>query len=217
MAFKRTAGAIPRRRSVAVTVALLALAVSCGRNAEHEGVVVAVRDGDTVELKDGRVIRYAGIDTPERGEPGADSATNMNSAMVLNRTVRLEFGEDRTDRYNRIVAFVFVGDRMVNMELLKAGWSWCYFFPGNLKYGNQMVRATQQAMSAQRGLWATPRSDDELEYIGSTRGFRFHRPECASVQRIKRHDVRRFPAVDSALFSGYSPCKGCRPYAPSGR
>lgn len=190
------------------------LILSCGRDPAHWGKVVRVRDGDTVELEDGRVIRYAGIDTPEVGEPGADSATVMNTAMVLNKPVRLEFGEDRIDRYNRVVAFVFVDDRMVNMELLKAGWAWCYFFRGNLQFGNQMVLAVQQAMTNKRGLWGTPRVNDEPVYIGSTRGFRFHRPGCPSVDQIKVGDVREFPVVDSALSSGYSPCKGCRPYTP---
>ena len=190
------------------------LSVACSRDPAYWGKVVAVRDGDTVELEDGRVIRYAGIDTPEVGEPGADSATIMNTALVLDKNVRLEFGGDKIDRYNRVVAFVFVDDRMVNLELLKAGWAWCYFFRGNLQYGNQMVRAIEQAMSNERGLWGTPRVNDEPYYVGSTRGFRFHRPGCQSVQQIKVEDIREFPVVDSALFKGYSPCKGCKPYTP---
>ncbi|MBD3298313.1 MAG: hypothetical protein GF341_06635, partial [candidate division Zixibacteria bacterium] len=120
-------------------------------------------------------------------------------------------GDDRVDRYGRTLAFVFVENRMVNMEILKAGLAWCYFFDGNLKYGPDMVHVQRTAMRTERGMWARMPPGDERQYIGSWRGFRFHRPSCPSVSRIKLDDVRLFPARDSAFYQGYSPCKGCEP------
>ena len=173
--------------------------------------VVKVRDGDTIELSDGRAVRYIGIDTPETGDPGADSATAFNSALVLGKTVALEFGRESTDRYGRTLAFIFIDGRMVNMELLKAGWAWCYFFDGNMKYANQMVRAVRLAMDARRGLWSSPHPETADHYIGSSAGFRFHRQDCPSVADIKRQNQIFFAAKDSAFFDGFAPCGRCQP------
>ena len=191
------------------------LLVSCSKKdtSEHleSAKVIHVRDGDTVELSDGRVVRYIGIDTPETGDPGADSATALNSALVLGKKVELEFGRERADRYGRTLAFIFIDGRMVNMELLKAGWAWCYFFNGNMKYSSQMVRAVRLAMDARRGLWSAPHPETDDHYIGSYAGFRFHRPDCPSVADIKWQNQRIFTAKDSAFFDGFAPCGNCRP------
>lgn len=192
-----------------------ALVLTCGtapilKNLES-AQVVAVRDGDTIELADGRVVRYIGLNTPERGQPGADSATALNKRLVLDRTVKLEYGRDRIDRYGRTLAMVYVGETMVAEELIEAGWAWCYFYHGNLRHGACLVRALRRAMEAQRGLWhhATPETEDY--YLGSFRSFRFHRPDCESVMRIALENEVTFPAKDSAFYDGYAPCSICRP------
>lgn len=173
--------------------------------------VVAVRDGDTIELDDGRIVRYIGINTPERGRPGADSATDLNRRLVEGRTVRLAYGYDLLDRYGRTLAIVYADGRMVNREIVRAGWAWCYFFNGNLRDGAVLVRALQEAMQERRGIWAQPHEESAARYIASFSGFRFHRPDCESVFAIKRHNEVVFTAKDSAFFAGYSPCAACRP------
>ena len=115
--------------------------------------VVRILDGDTVELADGRIVRLIGIDTPEKGQPGADSATMCNTALVLGRTVRLEYGHERSDRYGRTLAYLYADGRMVNREILNAGWAYCYFFEKNLKHGRELVQALDSAMIGHRGLW----------------------------------------------------------------
>jgi len=173
--------------------------------------VTHIRDGDTIEYDGKKPVRLLGIDTPEVGEPGADSATALTTALVMDKSVRLEFGRDSLDRYHRELAWIFVGQTMVNMELLKAGWAWCYFFPGNLRYSSVMIRAVQLAMKEKRGLWAMPRTETAEYYIGSQSGFRFHRPDCPSVARIKERNRRVFPVKDSAFYNGLAPCGRCRP------
>lgn len=173
--------------------------------------VIAVRDGDTIELDDGRIVRYVGINTPERGQPGADSATALNRRLVLNKMVRLDYGHDRTDRYGRTLAHVYVDGMSVNRAIVEAGWAWCYFFFGNLTHGGELVRALQDAMVHHRGIWKEPHAETEETYIGSFLAHRFHRPDCRSVKDIKRPNEILFIAKDSAFFYGYSPCGSCRP------
>lgn len=184
-----------------------------GRIPDHlrQVAVTHIRDGDTIEYGIKTPVRLLGIDTPEVGQPGADSATAFTAAMVMDKSVRLELGRDSLDRYDRYLAWVFIDGRMVNMELLKAGWAWCYFFPPNLKYANQMIRAVQSAMENKRGLWVTPRTETADYYIGSQSSFRFHRPDCPSIAQIKQRNQRVFPVKDSAFYYGLAPCGRCRP------
>ena len=60
-------------------VLLAALALSgCSWGDKDKARVLRVIDGDTIELADGRRVRYIGIDSPERDQPGYDSATACN-------------------------------------------------------------------------------------------------------------------------------------------
>jgi micrococcal nuclease len=205
------------RRSARWLAAILSLLIalplsSCQREPPGGFArVIAVRDGDTIELDDGRVVRYIGINTPERGEPGADSATALNVRLVMGQQVRLEFGHELTDRYGRTLAFVYVGERMVNRELVRAGWAPCYFFEQNLQHAPELVRDLQEAMRAKRGLWHDPTRETADHYVASFTSFRFHRPDCLSVTHIDRDDEVIFRVRDSALFAGYSPCGHCQP------
>lgn len=173
--------------------------------------VVTVRDGDTIELDDGRVVRYIGINTPERGKPGADSATALNTALVMGKKVRLQFGHDRIDRYGHTLALVFADDVCVNEALVRAGWAWCYFFEGNLLDSDRLVLALQEAMDARRGLWREASGAADTPYIGSFLGHRFHYPECASVAAIELEYELQFISRDSAFYYGYAPCANCAP------
>ena len=89
---------------------------------------VAVRwvaDGDTIILKDGRRVRYIGIDTPEvahenrRAEPMGQAAKAFNSELVSGRRIRLEKDREEKDRYGRILAYVYREDGLfVNCRIV---------------------------------------------------------------------------------------------------
>ena len=55
-------------------------------------------------------VRYLGINAPEEGDPHAEEATLANRRLVEGKTVRLEFGRSRQDKYDRLPAYVFVDD-----------------------------------------------------------------------------------------------------------
>ena len=74
------------------------------------GRVTNVVDGDTIDVEGVGRIRVIGIDTPERGACGYDSATAAMSALVLGRDVLLTPGAtDDADRYDRLLRYVDVG------------------------------------------------------------------------------------------------------------
>ena len=108
------------------------LAVGAAGADTIEGTVVRVVDGDTinVQLVD-RVekIRYIGVNTreihhPIKGaEPGGRAAAQVNRGLVIGRRVRLELDVQPRDRYGRLLAYVWVGDTMVNAELVRLGYA----------------------------------------------------------------------------------------------
>ena len=88
------------------------------------GLVTHVVDGDTVDVAGVGRIRVIGIDTPERGECGYDSATYAMSALVLGQEVTLVPGAvDDADRYGRLLRYVDVGPVDAGLRLIEDGWA----------------------------------------------------------------------------------------------
>jgi len=89
-------------------------------------VVTEVIDGDTIEvLLDGRPyrVRYIGIDTPERDEACFSDATTANAAYVEGEAVRLVQDVSHTDRFDRLLRYVYVDEVLINAELVAGGWA----------------------------------------------------------------------------------------------
>jgi micrococcal nuclease len=124
--------------------------------AAQEGRVVAITDGDTIRvLLRGQeyAVRYIGIDTPEMGQPNAAAARDKNVALVSGKTVRLEKDVSETDRYGRLLRYVWVGDVMVNAELVRLGYAQAATFPPDVKYQQKFMALQKEAQAAGRGLW----------------------------------------------------------------
>ena len=125
-------------------------------------VVSRVVDGDTVEVRlDGETedVRYIGVDTPETVKPGAPvdcfgpQASAFNHRLVEGRRVRLVLGEERRDVYDRLLAYVYLGDRFVNAELVRRGLARTLTIPPNDRYAARFKRLEIAASRAGRGLW----------------------------------------------------------------
>jgi micrococcal nuclease len=130
--------------------------------AKATGLVVRVVDGDTVEAQiGGRVedVRYIGVDTPETVKPGTpvqcfgSQASAFNHRLVEGRRVRLVFGVERRDRYGRLLAYVYLSDRLVNADLLRRGLARTLTIPPNDRMAPRFRRIELSAARAGRGLW----------------------------------------------------------------
>ncbi len=92
--------------------------------AAETGTVTNVVDGDTVDVEGVGRIRVIGIDTPERGACGYESATQAMSVLVLGRQVSLVPGAtEDADRYGRLLRYVDVGPRDAGLSLIEDGWA----------------------------------------------------------------------------------------------
>jgi endonuclease YncB( thermonuclease family) len=88
------------------------------------GIVSHVVDGDTVDVDRVGRIRVIGIDTPERGACGYESATQAMSVLVLGRQVSLVPGAaEDSDRYGRLLRYVDVGSEDAGLSLIEDGWA----------------------------------------------------------------------------------------------
>jgi micrococcal nuclease len=119
-------------------------------------------DGDTVEVALGGTtedVRYIGIDTPESVAPDqpvecfGERASHLNATLVEGREVRLVFDDERRDQYGRLLAYVYLGDRFVNAELVRRGYARTLTIPPNTEHAGLFDRLAQTAGNAGRGLW----------------------------------------------------------------
>lgn len=122
---------------------------------EFTGKVVAVKDGDTVEVMNDSAavrVRLAHIDCPESGQPFGKAAKQLTSDLCFGRQARV-VQQDRPDRYGRMIGVVHVGDTCVNMALVEAGMAWHF-----VKYSQDTLysRAERTARSRGIGLWGDP-------------------------------------------------------------
>jgi micrococcal nuclease len=121
--------------------------------------VVKVIDGDTIEITGGIKIRYIGIDTPETVDPRRPDgcfgreASEKNKEMVLGKDVRLEKDISETDKFGRLLRYVYVGDIMVNDELVKNGYAKASTYPPDVKYQKKFLEAEKFARENSLGLW----------------------------------------------------------------
>lgn len=129
-----------------------------------KAAVAVVLDGDTVDLVSSERIRYIGIDAPEivhsgkRGECFANQSRNENSVLVLNKDVRLEKDVSETDKYKRLLRYVFVKDTsgkeiFVNEYLIRNGFAFIATYPPDVKYVTLFKEAQEEARLNKRGLW----------------------------------------------------------------
>lgn len=124
----------------------------------EQALVVRVIDGDTIELADGKRVRYLGIDTPETGEPYADEATTKNKQLVEGKVVELQCGKRDQDEYGRLLRYVYIDGTFVNAELVAQGYATAYIFDPDERYSQILVQLEQYAKIAERGLWGSSES-----------------------------------------------------------
>lgn len=117
-----------------------------------------VVDGDTIVAAiggpRGTKVRLIGIDTPERDECFYRAATERMRALVDGKHVRLVRDVSETDRYGRLLRYVYVGDVFVNAILVSEGFANAATYPPDVAHALEFVKLERVARAAKRGLWA---------------------------------------------------------------
>ena len=128
---------------------LLSCSVAFGQLSE--GVFYKVKkvvDGDTFWLYDSDgdsyKIRLIGVNTPEaytfgnvREEVGGKEASAYTTSILSGEYVKLEFDVEKYDRYNRVLAYVYLSNgKMLNALLVEKGHAEVVRYYPNVKYFN---------------------------------------------------------------------------------
>lgn len=132
--------------------------------AEELALVTRVIDGDTIEVELGGqrcLLRYIGIDSPEpAGAEGdtkrlANEATEANRQLVEGKVVRVEKDVSNTDRYGRLLRYVYLADgTFVNAQLLRLGYAIVSTYPPDVKYQDAFLKIQGEARESGLGLWS---------------------------------------------------------------
>lgn len=136
---------------------------------EFQGKVVAVKDGDTIEVLYDSVairIRLAHVDCPESGQPFGKAAKKFASDLCYGKTVKV-IQQGRPDRFGRTIALVYVGHRCLNMALVEAGYAWHF-----KRYSSDTAYALAEELARLQkvGLWSDPASIAPWEWRRIRRG-----------------------------------------------
>ncbi len=139
--------------------------------------VIKIVDGDTLSIEyKGRAenIRLIGIDTPEsriNKKAQKDAARNSEDVAAITKMgkeatrfvktlvkpgdpVAIEFDRQPRDKYGRLLGYVYLADgKMLNEEIVKAGYASLMTYPPNVKYQDRFLRAYREARENNRGLW----------------------------------------------------------------
>jgi len=122
--------------------------------------VSRVLDGDTIELANGTRVRFIGLNAPEiahRSDPaesGGRAAHRYLRSLLEDRRVRIVPGEERTDRYNRLLAHVFTESGLnIGLKMLQRGHAHATIHPPNLRHAADYFGAERSARRSRRGLW----------------------------------------------------------------
>jgi micrococcal nuclease len=125
----------------------------------EKAYVERVVDGDTLVLEGGQRLRYIGIDTPETVHPHKDvecfglEASEYNKQLVEGKLVYLESDIQDTDRYGRLLRYVWIDEEMVNEILVREGYAFASSFPPNVKYQEKFTLLQKEARESEIGLW----------------------------------------------------------------
>ena len=147
--------------------------------AENQNIatVIKVIDGDTLKIKyqsSEENIRLIGIDTPEskinkKAKKDSkrsgqdiktiialgDKAANFTRSLVKpGNTIKVEFDVQQRDRYGRILGYIYLNNgKMLNEEIIKAGYANIMTVPPNVKHQEVFLIAYREASNNRKGLW----------------------------------------------------------------
>ena len=195
------------------------VAISAGSCGAQDWVRVDyVPDGDTLILKDGRRVRYVGLDTPEidhenqRAAPMGYEARSLNRKLVEGYRLKIVTDREKFDRYGRTLAYVFREDGLfVNAELLKAGMAFYLYSHPNTGQSETLLSAQKGAMSAGKGIWKRVDKNESPShaYRGNRRSKRFHTYSCENGKKMNPQNRVWLKNQWEAFRQGYAPAKGC--------
>ena len=152
--------------------------VYCTKQAKESNTVTKVIDGDTLNIiqwgKE-ESIKLIGIDTPETSvnkktrkdakssgkdiqtiiEMGKEATEYVKGLVKPGSIITIEYDVQERDKYGTLLGYVYLGSgKMLNEEIVKAGYADVMTVPPNTKHLDRFIKAYQEAWESRQGLWA---------------------------------------------------------------
>jgi endonuclease YncB( thermonuclease family) len=136
-----------------------------GRGRSLPAAVVKIVSGDTIHVfvnGDVERVRYIGVTAADPGDGGPDSgdpqgreALQFNRGLTNAKNVRLELDVQERDPEGRLLAYVWLGDVMVNAEVIGHGFGQVVTGGPNVRHQDMLLRRQDQARALKLGIWKT--------------------------------------------------------------
>ncbi|MBL4844307.1 MAG: thermonuclease family protein [Planctomycetes bacterium] len=173
-----------------------------------------VIDGDTLVLTDGRKIRLLGINTPERGRPFKEEATDALRELTSGNKITIEYDGPKAKafgNYKRTLAYIHCKGVFVNGEIIRRGLAYVTIYPNTRSHNSELIAWQREARAANLNLWSQPLPAAASLYIGNKRAPYFHREGCRRIKKLRKGRNRvEFTDRNEALDSGMNPCGDCK-------
>jgi micrococcal nuclease len=144
--------------------------ISSSASPRDSAVVQSTIDGDTIHVllpNDEQItVRLLGIDTPETHHPTkpvgcfGPEAEQFTRKQLTNKSVKLEYDQERHDKYGRTLAYVYVGDQRFNDVLIENGYAKILSIEPNTKYARTLFEEEMKARENNLGLWGYCTNDN---------------------------------------------------------
>ncbi len=133
-------------------------------------------DGDTAKFKINdkeETVRFLAIDTPEsvhankKVEEYGKEASNYTCNLLNNASkITLEFdsNSDKYDKYDRLLAYVYADNKMIQKSLLEVGYAKVAYLYDDYKYTKDLLKIEEKAKNDKLGIW----SNDVYQYMADS-------------------------------------------------
>ena len=126
--------------------------------------VGAIYDGDTIRLRDQRVIRFIAINAPElahdgrEAQPLAEAATaELHRLLPVGSRVGLRFDGEHLGPHHRVLAHIFDSKgQNISAVLVRQGYAFAIAMPPNLWQTSCYFQQEAIARDQQLGIWSQP-------------------------------------------------------------
>lgn len=143
-----------RRNLLAMLVCAFTLSFGTVARADFTGPVIAILDGDTIDVLVDRQpvrVRFAQIDAPEKRQAFGTRSRQALSELVFRQSVTVH--DMGRDRYGRVLGTVYLSQLNVNAEMIRQGMAWVY---KQYAVERSLFKLEEEARAAHRGLWVDP-------------------------------------------------------------
>lgn len=180
--------------------------------------VIGVIDGDTIVLEGKSRVRLRYVDAPEEGLCGYEQATHELERLAMGKSVRIE--ETIPDTYGRGMALVYVGNTLINKEMVSSGW--VRYHHDNSRVTEEVKAASDLARKEKRGIYGACQFTENTEnpkciikgnIDKSTDTHIYYIPGCAQYTfTIVEKDIGEqwFCRESEAKKAGYVKSKNCK-------